>query len=374
MNIGFDAKRAFCNARGLGNYSRDVVRILSHLAPANKYYLFTPKSNGVAPFDYSSANCTLVEPQNFWQKKFSSLWRTFGQSSLIDPLHLDIFHGLSNELPVGINKTKARTVLTMHDLIFIKLPHLYSWIDRRLYTKKYLHSCAIADKIIAISRQTKEDLMDMAGIEEQKIEVVYQGCSPLFLRKAGEEEILQIKQKYHLPAQYLLNVGAIETRKNQALIIQSLIVGQLDIPLVLVGQPTEYMQQLKTLISNAGIESKVIFLHQVSNADLPAIYQGASIFVFPSIYEGFGIPIVEALTSGVPVIAAKNSSLIEAGGQAAAYIENNNAEQLANVIDSILTHQDKRNAMIDAGLSHAKNFSDAHICQQLVHIYTSVLQ
>ncbi|GHT67062.1 glycosyl transferase family 1 [Bacteroidia bacterium] len=372
MNIGFDAKRAFCNARGLGNYSRDVIRILSHLASENEYYLFTPKGNCVAPFDYSAANCIVVEPQNSLQKKFSSLWRTFGQSSLIDPLHLNIFHGLSNELPVGINKTTARTVLTMHDLIFLKLPHLYSWIDRRLYTKKYLHSCSIADKIIAISEQTKDDLINIAGIDERKIEVVYQGCNPMFLRKAGEDELSQIKQKYHLPAQYLLNVGAIEARKNQALIIQSLMLGKLDIPLVIVGQPTEHIHKLKTLICNAGIESKVIFLHQVSTIDLPAIYQGADIFVFPSMYEGFGIPILEALTSGVPVVAAKNSSLIEVGGRAAAYIESNNAEELAGVIDSILTDKDKRTRMIDAGLRHAATFSDTNICNNLMNVYASV--
>jgi glycosyltransferase involved in cell wall biosynthesis len=374
MNIGFDAKRAFCNARGLGNYSRDVIRILSNMASENGYYLFTPKSAMVAPFDYSPANCTVVEPHTFFAKKLSSMWRTFGQASFIDPLHLDIFHGLSNELPLGINKTKARTVLTMHDVIFLKFPYLYAWIDRRLYTKKYLHSCAIADKIIAISEQTKEDLINIAHVDERKIEVVYQGCSPMFLQKVGSEEMLQVKQKYNLPAQYLLNVGAIEARKNQDLIIQALIAGKLDIPLVIVGQPTEHIHNLKTLISKAGIESKVIFLHGVGRVDLPAIYQGCSVFVFPSLYEGFGIPIIEAMNSGVPVIAAQNSGLVEAGGSAAAYIEKNDAEELAGVIDTILTDKDKRTCMVNAGYRYAATFSDANICRNLTNVYRSVLQ
>lgn len=195
MKIGFDAKRAFYNTRGLGNYSRDTIRILSDKKPDNEYFLFTPKTANKIEFPFSSNNCRIIEPSAFLYKKFSSLWRTRFECTDIKRLKLDIFHGLSHELPIGIEKTKAHSVVTMHDIIFLTFPHLYTWIDRQLYIKKYLSSCWAADKIIAISEQTKADLIEFTNISEEKITVVYQGCNPVFLQKIGKEKIIQTKKK-----------------------------------------------------------------------------------------------------------------------------------------------------------------------------------
>jgi len=372
IKIGFDAKRAFYNNRGLGNYSRELIRILSNYESENEYYLFTPKTSDAIQTAYPS-NCKIIQPKSEFFNRFPSLWRSFGQCREIKSLNLDIFHGLSHELPYGIEKTETRSVVTMHDLIFYKFPELYPWIDRQLYKRKYFRSCRVADKIIAISEQTKRDLIDLAGIDEHKIEVVYQGCNPVFQKKITQDEWHLIREKYHLPGQYLLNVGAIEKRKNQELIIKALANGKIDIPLIIIGRPTEYLKVLKELISSLQIESKVIFLTNVPTEDLPAIYQMAEIFIYPSLFEGFGIPIIEALNSKIPVITSKDSCFKETGGPDTCYINHTQVEELISAINTILSNSDKRQTMIESGLIYTEKFSDNTISDSLMNVYHKLL-
>ena len=184
-NIGFDAKRAFNNVRGLGNYSRDTIRILSTYYPDNQYFLFTSKVNPDIHFPLPE-NAQVRMPHGL-QKCSPALWRTFSLANEAQKCHLDLFHGLSHELPVDIRKKNIPTVVTIHDLIFLKFPHLYPAFDRMMYRRKYLRSCAEADKIIAVSEQTKRDLVELANVPEEKVEVVYQGCSPIFRQHISED-------------------------------------------------------------------------------------------------------------------------------------------------------------------------------------------
>lgn len=371
MKIGFDAKRAFYNSRGLGNYSRDTIRILSERNASERFYLFTPKTTNRISFSYGD-NCELISPDGLY-KNVHSLWRTFGIHSDVNHLGLDVYHGLSNELPVGIEKSKACSVVTMHDLIFLQFPQLYPWIDRQLYKKKYISSCKRADVVVAISLQTKADLVDLIGIKEEKIKVVYQGCNPVFLQKASAEQKQQVMQKYNLPAQFLLSVGAIEERKNHKLILDALVAGGIDMPLVILGRPTAYLNQLEQYIHENKLDGRVKILTNIPLADLPAIYQSSSVFVYPSLFEGFGIPILEALHSGVPVVTSKGSCFEETGGVAASYVDPYSAEELAFSLKEILGDKEKQKAMTDKGFQHAALFSDASISENLMTIYKSLL-
>jgi glycosyltransferase involved in cell wall biosynthesis len=372
INIGFDAKRAFYNSRGLGNYSRDTIRIVSEFDCNNNIYLFTPKVANAIPVTYSS-NCKIVSPEKGFYKRFSSLWRLYGQNTQIEKLRLDVYHGLSHELPLGIEKTGARAVVTMHDLIFFKMPELYPFIDRQLYKKKYFRSCKVADKIVAISQQTKQDLIDLIGIDEGKIEVIYQGCNPIFLDEKNTNQIVTAREQYGLPQDYLLCVGAIEKRKNQELILKAMAHGQLDITLVLIGKPTDYVHELKTIIARYKMENRVKFLENVPTADLPAIYQGATAFVYPSHFEGFGIPILEALNSRIPVITSKGSCFEETGGADSLYVDSHRSDELSCAIKKVLDDASLRQKMIRLGLSHANKFSDATIGKSMISLYQSLL-
>lgn len=372
MKIGFDAKRAFNNGRGLGNYSRETLRILTSLVPENEYHLFTPRIAPSIGFECPQ-NAILHQPKNKCGKLPQALWRTHGIAKEAEQLGLDIYHGLSHELPVGIEKTHVHTVVTMHDLLFLTHPELYPAFDRMMYRKKYLRSCRVADRIVAVSEQTKRDLIALTNVTESKVEVVYQGCRPEFKIPVDDKQKAQLKAKYGLPENYLLNVGAIEPRKNQLLILKALQAGPIDLPLVIAGQSTDYQIELQSYIEQNGLQNQVMLLPDFPRADLPALYQCASVFVFPSIYEGFGIPVVEALTSGVPVIAASGSCLEESGGPDSLYIHPDNEEELAASLNLVLSDEQKRNKMIAQGCLYSQRFSDQSIAENLIRIYKHLL-
>lgn len=373
MKIGFDAKRAFNNHRGLGTYSRETIRILTTLAPENQYHLFTPCVEMKFPYA-SQKNVTVHEPGiSFLGKLFQDYWRTYRIAWKADELKLDLYHGLSHELPVGIEKTKTRTVVTMHDLLFIKQPELFSKIDCAMYQKKYLRSCKVANHIIAVSEQTKRDLLELTGTPEEKVEVVYQGCRPEFKMLVSETQKKSLKAKYRLPENFLLNVGAFETRKNQMLILKALKAGNIDMPLVIAGRRTDFMKELQQYIAKNGLHCQVRLLPDFPENELPALYQCATLFVFPSTYEGFGIPVVEAMTSGIPVIAATGSCLEESGGPDSVYVNPNDEEELAARIKELLDDEQRRNSMMVKGLGYAQRFSDRSIADNLIRIYKNLL-
>lgn len=371
MRIGFDAKRAYNNHRGLGNYSRDTLRILTSIFPENQYFLFTPGQDPNLVFP-CPCNAKVIMPKH-QGNLVQSLWRTYSISKEAKRLQLDIYHGLSHELPYGIEKTGIGTVVTMHDLMFLQHPEWYPLIDRTLYRKKYLRSCRVADRIIAVSQQTKNDLVQQAGIEAAKIEVVYQGCQPIFKTQVTEEQKVTIREKYHLPKEFLLNVAAVEPRKNQLLILKALVAGHLDIPLVIAGRKTSYLNDLQQFVDKYRLHKQVMILTDVPLTDLPSLYQSASVFVFPSRYEGFGIPIVEALESGLPVVAATGSCLEESGGPDSLYVSPDDENDLAEKLSIILNDNELRNNMIQQGRIYSQRFSDVAIADHLTRIYKTIL-
>ena len=372
MKIGFDAKRYFTNQRGLGTYSREAIRILTTLAPENEYHLFTPIAEQ-RDRTLLASNVHLHLPSLPLGKLCQDFWRTYRIASKAESLGLDVYHGLSHELPYDIERHKIHTVVTMHDLLFIKKPELFPEIDRRLYRKKYLRSCKVADKVIAVSEHTKQDLLELTDTPELKIEVVYQGCSPGFKKLANETQKKSLREKYGLPERFMLNVGAFEPRKNQMLIMKALKAGKIDMPLVIAGRTTDYLKELQKHIAENGLQNQVKLLPDFPSAELPILYQCAMLFVFPSTYEGFGIPVVEALTSGIPVIAATGSCLEESGGPDSIYVNPNDEEELATRINEVLSDEQRRATMMVKGLSYTQRFSDETIAENLIRIYKSII-
>lgn len=374
MKIGFDAKRAFCNSRGLGNYSRDTIRLLSQQCPEHDYTLFTPKINDNIKWSYNCECTSVVKPQGLFAKKiFSSIWRTWNICDDIKRLDLDIYHGLSHELPYGIEKTRTKRVVTMHDLIFLKNPELFPLFDRYSFKKKYTHGCKTADKVIAISEETKRDLIEFMHEDEARIEVVYQGCNPVFHQPVSEQTLEEIRNQYALPKDFMLIICAIERRKNHELILKAMRHPQLDLPLVIVGRPSDYKKHLDELIHEYGLENRVIFLDAMPTSALPALYKLATVFVYPSLFEGFGIPILESLTMGTPVVTSEGSCFRETGGEAAKYVDCNNSDQLAETLLQVLQHEEIQKEMVAAGLAHAQKFSDESIARNIMSVYKQIL-
>ncbi|MBL7884228.1 MAG: glycosyltransferase family 4 protein [Bacteroidia bacterium] len=370
MNIGFDAKRAFLNNSGLGNYSRTLIKSLNTFYPENKYNLFTTKKSG-NDFEKSISNYTnihILEPQHFIDKKLRSRWRSYGITDLLIQNKIDVYHGLSNELPFNINQFKGKKIVTTHDLIFLRYPQLYPFLDRKIYNKKFRHACDIADTIIAISEETKRDIEKYYFIPENKISVIYQSCDEAFYSDYSLEQKAKIKTKFNLPDQFLFYVGTIEERKNLLTIAKALKKVK-DIPLYVVGKKTNYYEKVIAYLKEHKLENRVFFLEDICNKELPIIYQLATIFIFPSIFEGFGIPIIEALTSKTPVITTKGACFPEAGGAYTLYIDPTSEEEMAENINFLLNSESKRLEMANKGFEYAQKFHPKTISQQVIQTY-----
>lgn len=372
MKIGFDAKRAFFNRTGLGNYSRNLISALYQHAPEHYYQLFTPKLKPIHYFPNvpTGAHLEIINPNG---KLPASIWRAMTVPKLFSKYGTQIYHGLSAELPFNITSSYVKSVVTIHDLIFLRFPELYPTIDRIIYKQKTLHACNNADHIIAISEQTKTDLIAFLGIEAQKISVVYQNCDFVFTQDIPSEKISVVKAKYKLPDEFILNVGTLEKRKNAAVIIAALSKMKSKIPLVLVGKPTDYLTDLHNLVKKYDLEQYVHFLHEVGYEELPALYRSATLFVYPSIFEGFGIPIIEALYAGLPVIAATGSCLEEAGGPSSLYFQPQDATQLAAHIALLLNDEKLRKQKSIEGLNYVQLFNARSFAEHTLSVYNQLL-
>ena len=280
----------------------------------------------------------------------------------------------AHELPVGLYRAqRVGTVVTIHDLAFIRYPQFYKPIDRLLYRKKYGASARHADHVITVSDQTRRDVIDIFGVDEDRVTTVYQGCSEAFARVTPEDERLA-RQALNLPERYILFVGSIEERKNLALIVEALAQLQdKDIHLVAIGRKTPYVQTVIDRARRLGVLSRVHLLHGVGSLLLPGVYAGAKVFVYPSRFEGFGIPLIEALNAGIPVIGATGSCLEEAGGPSSLYTDPNDATMLSALIDRVLIDISLRRKMIEEGRTYVERFSPKRLAKDLSTVYENVL-
>lgn len=371
MNIGFEAKRVFHNKTGLGNYSRDLIRILSKYYPDNAYLLYNPKTNKKNLFVANDVNVFEKNPTLFLFQKFKNLWRQFGVVNELTNDKIEIFHGLSGEIPYRLKSKKIKSVVTIHDLIFVKFPHLYSYWDRKIHYYKFKKAAQNADKIIAISLQTKNDIIENFKINPSKIEVIYQGCHAVFKQQFTDNLINEVVKKYNLPDKYILNVGTIETRKNVLLAVKA--IKNIDVFLVIVGKETKYAAEVKRYILDNDLTHKVLFLKGLSLQELAILYQKASVFVYPSFYEGFGIPIIEALYSKTPVITNKSGVFSETAGPNSLYINPFDVDDLALKINLVLTDEALATKMKAEGLIFVQQFNDAVIAANIMDCYQKVL-
>lgn len=367
MKIGFDGKRAEHNSSGLGNYSRDVIRGLCTWIPEYEYVLYSPKKgNG---FDFSHERLTRTYPTARKDRLAPALWRRKGIVSDLNADQLDLFHGLSNELPFGIDTFNGVSVVTIHDLIFERYPDYYKRIDRMIYRSKTREACATADCIVAISEQTKKDLIEFYQVPADKITVVYQTCHPGFQKEVKAETVEQIRKGYQLPEDYILQVGTLEPRKNVLGSLEALAL--LDgANLVLIGRKTDHQKEIDQRIQDLGLGNRVKILNDVPVAFLPALYKGAQATLYPSFFEGFGIPVIESLFQSTPVVTNENGCFVEAAGAFGTYVDVHKPESIAEGVRAA----SRREAQNKALEEHLKQFTLEHTTRALYEVYLQVLK
>ena len=376
LHIGFDAKRAAQNKTGLGNYSRFVVRGLAHWAPTLRLHLCIPDPRRSKTLDGVDklAAVTMQFPKTAFWRLCKQLWRQWGVVADLKAKKVQLYHGLTGELPLGLRRAGIKSVVTIHDLIFLRFPQYYSVIDRWIYRWKMRSACRRADRVIAVSECTKCDIIRFFGTPEEKISVLYQGCDEQFRQPATENHKRAVRQRYRLPERFILYVGSIEERKNLMLLAEALtLLDDKDITVIALGHKTRYAQRVRKFADAHGLARRFRMISGVGFADLPAFYQLATLFVYPSRFEGFGIPLQEALCSGVPAIGCTGSSLEEAGGPDSLYVDPDDAPALAAAITRVLGDEALRSRMIEAGHRYAAAFTEQLLTDQLQHLYSNLL-
>lgn len=367
--IGYDAKRAFFNRSGLGNFSRTLLNQLAQYQPDLDLHLFTPK----LPEEPIFPGSELMNVHAPVRKKAG--WRTIGMVRDLEDQSVDIYHGLSHELPKGIQRLGIPTVVSMHDVIFRRYPDHYPMVDRLTYESKWQHSCRRATMLVAISEATKRDLMTYYDVPEERVKVIYQSVARRFREVTTQTDHKAVREKYDLPEEYLLFVGSLTVRKNLLTVLKALssLSRSTRPPLVVVGQGKSYQRQMGAFLHRSGLSEEVFFRPDMQDEDLPALYGGALALLYPSLYEGFGLPVVEGLSQGTPVITSHVSAMPEAAGPGGILVDPLNSSEIAAQIERLAGDSLLRESMAQQGQAYIAKFDPKVIAGKWAELYRSLL-
>ncbi len=377
MKVSFDAKRLFNNFTGLGNYSRTLVGNLQRIAPLNQYVLYTPKLRQNAETEYfaDSSRFGVVLPKC---KKLKSLWRSWGVIRNINNDKVDIYHGLSHDLPFSVKakrSSRVKYVVTIHDLCYRTFPDMFSWLERRIYRYKYSHSLKVADAIVAISDSTKQDILKyFPWVEPTKIHTIYQSLDPLYYTPMPMSQAKEIVAKRGVKGEFILSVGSINSRKNLLGVLKAyaMIAPDKRLPLVIIGGGRgAYKKKVIEYVLQNKLSEHVCFVDNIKdNNTLQAFYTAATALVYPSFYEGFGLPVAEALLCGTPAITSSVSSLPEAGGDGAIYVDPSSVKQIASAIERLSCDRDYGQELAQKGREYVlTNLDTTKLTQQMLGLY-----
>lgn len=373
MRIGYDAKRIVRNGTGLGSYGRTLINSLSAIDHTDDFLLFAPDEgrDDLREQIRLESNVSFHYPQHARFRFQRDAWRSKGIVKDLIKDKVDLYHGLSGELPVGIKAAGIPAIVTIHDLIFLRHPEYYKWFDVQIYKKKFYATLKEATHIIAISECTKRDILYYGDFPEDKITVIYQSASKKFNDNyaSPSSSLLEGLDKY------FLQVGTIEERKNAMESVQAMEYLPKDLHLVLVGRETPYAEQVRRYASMHGLTSRLHILSGVDNNELAKIYRHALCFVYPSRYEGFGIPIIEAIQSGLPVVAATGSCLEEAGGPDCLYVSPDSPKDLAAAIQRLVNEmaapsiREQGTGRIRRMQEYVRRFENYDVAGQVLKLY-----
>lgn len=332
------------------------------------------ESNSFHNYIDAKDNVQIIAPNETLSPAFHSFWRSFLIPINFSKINLDLYHGLSAELPVKVFGKKVKKVVTIHDLIFLRYPNLYPTIDASIYNKKAKSACKQADVIVAISEQTKRDIIEFYKVPESRIQVVYQCCNPSYYSKHSVSEIESVRTIYKLPTNFILYVGTVEERKNLLHLIKAVKQSKdySDFPIVVIGKRKKYFDEVQNFISFNGMTNQAYFFDNVPNHLLPLFYQASSLFVYPSLFEGFGIPIIEAAFSKTPIITSTNSCFEEAGGPNCLYVNPTSVDELSNAISKVLNDQSLSENMVQNTLQYVQRFTDQNTATNMMNLYNSI--
>jgi len=360
MRVGINTLFLDRPGTGSGQYTRHLLEALEKVDPANEYLLFSP---GPAPRTFAIRNLS---------ENRAKLW--FEQVSFPRACrHLDLAHVPYFASPLF---PMVPTVVTVHDLIPLILPAYRGSPLVRLYTRLVAAAARKAEAIITVSQASERDIVRYLHIPPERIHVTYEAAGEAFQPVEGEAQLAAIRQEYALPERYLLYLGGFDQRKNLSALLRAfalLVNRQPQARLVIAGQlpgrDSPLFPDPRRLVGELGLEERVIFTGWVPEEDKPALLSGAAAFVFPSLYEGFGLPAAEALACGTPVVASNRSSLPEVVGEGGILVEPTDAEALAEAMEALLVDDALRAELRQKVLAQAAKFSWKQTALETLAVY-----
>jgi len=375
MRIAIDYTAAVRQRAGVGRYTRGLVQALLRLDQANRYTLLiatgglkgipiTPEGRDLPPYK--------VCPLPLSDRLLTILWHRLRLPLYADLLvgGADLFHSPDFTLPPLY---RARGIVTVHDLTFIHYPdcaarNLVRYLNRVVPLAVHRACLVLAD-----SESTKRDLVTLLGVPPQKVRVVYAGVGPEF-RPVDKVALETVRARYGLTFPFLLSVGTLEPRKNYGRLLQAFVRSRAcqawpELRLVIVGGKGWLYQEIFQTVHRLHLADRVVFPGFIADADLPALYSLAVAFVYPSLYEGFGLPVLEAMACGTPVVCSRAASLPEVVGEAALLVDPLDVDDLARALEQVVTDAALRQELRERGLAQAARFTWEAAAQQLLAAY-----
>jgi glycosyltransferase involved in cell wall biosynthesis len=376
LRVGIDYTSAVYQGAGIGRLTRNVVQALARIDRENEYTLLiqgreipyppslpddgapSPEANGRNPASgIRNANWREVRTwldQRWWTR----IWHRARLPLPVEWLigNVDLFHGPDFSLPPL--KSSTRAIVTVHDLSYLRLPHCFEPALLDYLVGAVQRAANRADWVLADSESTRRDVIELLAVPEERTSALYPGVEPRFNPHQESDNLERVRSKYQLPDRFILSVGTVQPRKNYERLVEAFVQMEIDeLSLVIVGGKGWLYQSLLDRIETLNLGARVLLTGYIDDIDLPAIYASALAFALPSLYEGFGIPALEAMACGIPVVTADNSSLPEVVGDAGLLVNAQDTPALADALTRALTDTELRHTMVNRGLAQASRFT-----------------
>ncbi|MBT4384944.1 glycosyltransferase family 4 protein [Candidatus Peregrinibacteria bacterium] len=373
MRIGIDARMYSTNFTGIGRYVYELIDNLLKQDKKNEYVLFMNRS-GYDNFEPKSKRVkkVLVNARHYSfaeQTKFLFAIRK---------AKLDLMHFTHFNAPIFYRRP---SVVTIHDLTlsFYQGKKMNSWFHRKAYNLVLRAAVKNAKEIIAVSQNTKQDLIDITHTSPSKIEVVYEGVGDTFGPREDKEALIELVKKYGINHSFMLYTGVWRSHKNLVNLIRAFALLKedegIESQLVITGEEDPYYPEVRRTVKEKGLEHDVIFTGLVDEDELVGLYQAAKLYVFPSLYEGFGLPPLEAMRCGTPVAASKSSCIPEICGEDnAMFFDPYDPEDMANSMRRVWLDEAMQKDLRERGLTHSRKFSWEKMADKTLAIYKKVLK
>jgi glycosyltransferase involved in cell wall biosynthesis len=381
MRIGVDYTSAVQQGAGIGRLTRCIFQALAEIDHENEYRLFAATGRGnreVCAFHPSAFPLFHLKTISLSDRELNIVWHRLRLPLPVELITgpVDVFHSPDFTLPPV---WRALTVLTVHDLSFLRVPECFTGALRHYLERVVPRSVRRADHVIADSESTGRDLVRLLDVPASKVTVIHSGVEPRFRPIADRATLEAVRQRYNLPERFILSVGTLQPRKNFTTLIEAFSrlklgagswkLGTRNLKLVIVGGKGWLYEAVFARVETLGLQGEVLFPGFVADEDLPPLYNLAEVFALPSWYEGFGLPPLEAMACGTPVVTSNTSSLPEVVGDAGLMVEPIDVEGLAAEMGRVLGDSDLRREMVQRGLARAREFTWERAARQLLKVY-----